>query len=119
MVKLHVLLYGFEVLVFEEDSSSGVVALEAGHVEDVIFEYEESLACFLSVVFDLFVVFEFVVYLFSFGCHQLYYKAIQICRSKLLYLHSNGKITENQQAFDCKCKLIGKSSIYRLFYVQL
>ena len=91
MMKLHLLLYGFEVLIFEVDSSSRVVALEAGHIKDVIFEDDECLARFMSVALDFIIVFECVVYLFSFGCHQLNYKTIQISSSNLLFLQNNGK----------------------------
>lgn len=72
VMKLHLLLDGLEMFVFEEDASSGVMALEGGYIEDVIVEYEQSFACFLGVAFDLVVVFEFQISLFSFGCHQLY-----------------------------------------------
>lgn len=67
MVKLHVFLDGLQMFVFEEDSSSRVMALETGHIKDVILKNQEGLTRFLGVAFHFLVVFESEVYLFSFG----------------------------------------------------
>lgn len=67
MVKLHVLIDSFEIFIFEEDTSSRVMALKTGDIQHVVIEYEQSLLSLLRVAFDFLVVFEFEISLFSFG----------------------------------------------------
>jgi hypothetical protein len=40
MVKLHLLINGFEMFIFEKDPSSRMMALKAGDIEDIVFEYQ-------------------------------------------------------------------------------
>ena len=91
MVELHLFVYFLKVLVLEEGSSSGVVALEGRHIEDVVVENEESLAAVLGVGVDLFQTFEFHavlrhVQLFYFNIQQSLTRLIPTASEQLSYI---------------------------------
>jgi hypothetical protein len=67
MVKLHLLVDGFEMFIFEKDTSPRMMTLKAGDIEDIVVEYKECLLSLLRVALDFFIIFEFEISLFGFG----------------------------------------------------
>ena len=68
-MKLHFFVDCLHIFIFEKNSSSWVVALEGGHIENVVIKDDKSLFCLLRVGLDFFKVFEFQIkraHLFNF-----------------------------------------------------
>ena len=61
VMELHLLVDSFEIFIFEEDPSAGVMALEGADIEYVIVKYDKGFLVGLGVVGDFLHIFEFDV----------------------------------------------------------
>ena len=60
-MELHLLVDSFEIFIFEEDTSTRVMALEGADIEYVIVKYDKGFFVGLRVVGDFLHIFEFDV----------------------------------------------------------